>query len=229
VKFADDSALLGLIENDDCSAYLDEVDKLATWCSDNNLDLNVQKTKEIVCDYRKKKQTPPLLVIRDNEVERVSEYKYLGTTIACDLSWSSHIASVVKKCHSRLFFLRKLKQFRLRPEILVLFYRASIESILTYNFVTWFSSCTVEDKNRLERIVKQAEKVTGIKLPSMDSLFVNRTRRKAGRIMKDPAHPLYGHFETLPSGRRFRAARARTQRFAKSYIPSAIRILNGDL
>jgi hypothetical protein len=55
VKFADDSALLGLIENDDCSAYLDEVDKLATWCSDNNLDLNVQKTKEIVCDYRKKK------------------------------------------------------------------------------------------------------------------------------------------------------------------------------
>ena len=36
-------------------AYREEVRDLAVWCQDNNLSLNVSKTKEMIVDYRKKK------------------------------------------------------------------------------------------------------------------------------------------------------------------------------
>ncbi len=40
VKFADDTVVLGLINNNDEAAYLDEVERLASWCQDNCLSQN---------------------------------------------------------------------------------------------------------------------------------------------------------------------------------------------
>ncbi len=48
VKFADDTVVLGLISSNDETAYLDEVDRLASWCKDNCLSLNVSKSKELI-------------------------------------------------------------------------------------------------------------------------------------------------------------------------------------
>ncbi len=47
VKFADDTVVLGLINNNDEAAYLDEVERLTSWCQDNCLSLNLSKTKEL--------------------------------------------------------------------------------------------------------------------------------------------------------------------------------------
>ena len=44
LKFADDTTVLGLIANSDESGYRDQLNKLISWCSENNLDLNVNKT-----------------------------------------------------------------------------------------------------------------------------------------------------------------------------------------
>ncbi len=40
LKFADDTTLIGLIQDRDVSAYRQEVKELAVWCSLNNLELN---------------------------------------------------------------------------------------------------------------------------------------------------------------------------------------------
>ncbi len=53
IKFADDTTVVGLISNRDETNYRSEVSRLAGWCSDNNLSLNVEKTKEIVVDFRR--------------------------------------------------------------------------------------------------------------------------------------------------------------------------------
>ncbi|XP_056610032.1 uncharacterized protein LOC130427021 [Triplophysa dalaica] len=55
IKFADDTTVIGLISNNDETAYREEVRHLATWCSNNNLLLNTSKTKEIIVDFRKAK------------------------------------------------------------------------------------------------------------------------------------------------------------------------------
>ena len=45
LKFADDTTVIGLITNSGESEYRDQVNKLISWCNDNNLELNVNKTK----------------------------------------------------------------------------------------------------------------------------------------------------------------------------------------
>ncbi len=44
-KLADDTVVLGLISNNDETTYLDEVERLTSWCQDNCLSLNVSKLK----------------------------------------------------------------------------------------------------------------------------------------------------------------------------------------
>ena len=43
IKFAFDRAVLGLITNNDETAYREEVRALVEWCQENNLSLNVNK------------------------------------------------------------------------------------------------------------------------------------------------------------------------------------------
>ncbi len=51
LKFTDNTALIGLIQDGNESAYRQEVKELAVWCSLYNLELNMLKTVEMIVDY----------------------------------------------------------------------------------------------------------------------------------------------------------------------------------
>ncbi|TWW54003.1 hypothetical protein D4764_0274470, partial [Takifugu flavidus] len=140
--------------------------------------------------------------------------------------WEPPISSLIKKAQQRMFFLRKLRKLKLPPRMLAQFYTAIIESILTSSITVWFAGATARDRLRLQRVVRAAEKVIGCRLPSIQDLYISRTRRCAGRITADPSHPGHGLFSPLPSGRRLRSIRTRTSRYTNSFFPSAIRLLN---
>ncbi len=91
LKFADDTTLIGLIQDGDESAYRQEVKELAVWCSLNNLELNTLKTVEMIMDFRRNPPALPPLTIMN------STFRFLGTTISQDLKWDNHIYSIVKK------------------------------------------------------------------------------------------------------------------------------------
>ncbi len=46
VKFADDTTVIGLITDNDETAYREEVSTLTKWCQENHLSLNIDKTKD---------------------------------------------------------------------------------------------------------------------------------------------------------------------------------------
>lgn len=46
-------------------------------------------------------------------VERVTNCKFLGVTVAEDLSWGINTASTIGKAQQRLFYLRKVKSAKL--------------------------------------------------------------------------------------------------------------------
>ena len=48
-----------MITNNDKTAYR-EVRALGVWCHENNLSLNVNKTNEMIVDFRKQKREHPL-------------------------------------------------------------------------------------------------------------------------------------------------------------------------
>jgi hypothetical protein len=51
IKFGGDTTVEGLITYDKETIYREWVRNLAVWCQDNNLSLNVSKTKELIVDY----------------------------------------------------------------------------------------------------------------------------------------------------------------------------------
>lgn len=73
------TTIVGLITDNNDTAYREEVQHLAQWCSNNNLDLNTTKTKDKVLDFMKSRRTKhSALCIGGEEVERVECFKFQG-------------------------------------------------------------------------------------------------------------------------------------------------------
>ncbi|XP_077599374.1 UBAP1-MVB12-associated (UMA)-domain containing protein 1 isoform X1 [Stigmatopora nigra] len=226
IKFADDTTVIGLISGGDESAYRDEVDKLSSWCSANNLTLNTAKTKEIILDFRKRSTDLAPLLINGVCVDRVQSFKFLGVHVTDRLSWSTNTTVLVKKAQKRLHFLRVLRRDKLDTKLLATFYRATVESILTYGITVWYTGSTTADKKAIQRVINTAQKIVGCSLPTLEDIANPRYLRRAGSIVGDPYHPGHGLFQLLPSGRRYRSYKARTNRLKDSFFPTAIRSLN---
>ncbi len=221
IKFADDTTVVGLISNRDETNYRSEVSRLAGWCSDSNLSMNVEKTKEIVVDFRRVHSLHAPLTINGATVERVSSTKFLGVHITEDLSWTNNTAALAKKAQQCLYFLRKLRRARAPAPIMCTF-----ESILTSCITVWYGACNASCRKSLQRIVRAAEKIVGVSLPSLQDIYSTRLTRKALCIAGDPTHPTHSFFSLLPSGRRLRSLQARTNRLKDSFIHQAVRKLN---
>ncbi|KAK3533984.1 hypothetical protein QTP70_035007, partial [Hemibagrus guttatus] len=226
LRFADDTTVIGLISDGDKSAYRDEMDRLVSWCSMNKLELNSLKTVEIIVDFRKDPAPLSPVILCDSPVTSVESFRFLGTTITKELKREQNIRSLTKKAQQRTYFLRQLKKFLLPVKMLVNFYTAIIESILTSYITVWFAAATARDKAKLQRVIHSAEKVVGCSLPSLQELYVSRSRRRAAKIAADLSHPGNELFRSLPSGKRLRSIRTRTSRHKNSFFPNAVSLLN---
>ncbi|KAK3523131.1 hypothetical protein QTP86_020215, partial [Hemibagrus guttatus] len=198
IKFANDTTVVGLISKNDESAYREEVQRLTAWCKANNLFLNVEKTKEMVVDFRRAQSDHSPLNINEYNVEIVKSTKFLGVHLAEDLTWSLNISSITKKAQQHLYFLRSLRKAHIPPLILTTFYKGTIESILSSCITAWYGNCTVSDHKTLQRIVRTAEKIIRVSLPSIMDIYSACCIREANSIVDDPTHTL---FTLLPSGK----------------------------
>jgi hypothetical protein len=140
IKFADDTTV----------AYREEVRALGVWCQENNLTLNVNKTKEMIVDFRKQQREQPRIYIDGTVVERVESFEFLSVHIKDKLKWSTHTDSVVKKAQFRK------KKFGLPPKTLTHFYRCTIESILSVCITAWYDICSAHNRKTLQRVVHPA-------------------------------------------------------------------------
>ncbi|TWW76279.1 hypothetical protein D4764_13G0009410 [Takifugu flavidus] len=178
------------------SAYREEVDRLATWCHNNNLLLNTN-TKELVLDFRRKTDIHPPIHINGAAVEHVSSFKFLGIHLSQDLTWTTNCSSLVKKAHQRLFFLRTLKKNHLSSDILVNFYRCTIERILTSCVTVWYGNCSASDRKALQKVVKTAQRIAGAPLPAIEDIY--RRRAVTGGPRRSLKTPVTQRMDCSPS------------------------------
>ncbi|KAK3556668.1 hypothetical protein QTP70_012253, partial [Hemibagrus guttatus] len=129
-KFTDDTTVVGLISKNHESAYREEVQRLTAWYKAGIK--NVEKTKEIVVDFRRAQSDHSPLNINESNVEIVKRTKFLGVHLAEDLTWSLNTSSITMKAQQRLYFL------------------GTIESILSSCITAWFGNCTVSDRKTLQ-------------------------------------------------------------------------------
>jgi hypothetical protein len=76
IKFADGTTVVVLITDHDETAYGEEVRDLAVWCQDNNLSLNLIKTKDMIVDYRKRRTEHAPILIDGAVVEQIESFKF---------------------------------------------------------------------------------------------------------------------------------------------------------
>ncbi len=134
----------------------------------------------------KRENTPPSSST-GHRVEQVSSFKFLGVHSTEDLTWSAHTDVVLKKAQQCLFFLRRLRKFRMSPHILHSFYTCTVESILTGSITAWYGKSTSSNRKALQRVVRTARHTVGGEL--------RRCMRKAWRIISDSSHPSHRLFE----------------------------------
>ncbi|KAK3528230.1 hypothetical protein QTP86_027681 [Hemibagrus guttatus] len=152
----------------------------------NKLELNSLKTVKMIVDFiQEGPSPPPPVILCDSLVTSVESFRFLGTTITKELKWEQNIRSLTKKAQQRMYFLRQLKKFLLHVKMLVNFYTAIIESILTSSIMVWFASATARDKAKLQHVIHSAEKYKRHLSTTSNSQTPNSTMAKTKELSKD--------------------------------------------
>ena len=111
---------------------------------------------------------------------------------------------------------------------MMLFYRATIGSIIRYGITTWFGNLTVRAKAQLQNLVKRAGKIMGTQPPSsLKEIFEETVRKQGSKIAADPNHVLNMEYELLPLGERYWLPFCRLDRLKFSLVLLSIKLLNG--
>ncbi|KAK3539268.1 hypothetical protein QTP86_032718, partial [Hemibagrus guttatus] len=112
---------------------------------------------------------------------------------------ANNLSLNVRKAQKSLYFLRRLRKAHLPPPILTTFYRGTIESILSSCITAWFGNCTFSNCKTLQRILRTAEKIIGVSVPSITDIYSTCCVRKTNSIVDDHTHPSHTLFTLLPS------------------------------
>ncbi|KAI3359517.1 hypothetical protein L3Q82_013909 [Scortum barcoo] len=107
--------------------------------------------------------------------------------------WSSEMDSW-KKIHDSLCegdFLRRLRFFNICSKLLQMFYQSVVASVLFYTVVCWGGSISKKDTSRLDKLIRRAGSVVGMKLDSLVTVAELRTLDKLLDIMDNASHPLH--------------------------------------
>jgi hypothetical protein len=119
------------------------------------MNINFKKTKEMIVGPLSK-TSPPLLVIDNNVIQRVTSFKLLGVQLDCNLKWQNHVDNIYSRAASRLYFLKQLRRSNVNSDDAFIFYTSVIRPVLEYACPAWHSSLTKEQAHRLENIQKRA-------------------------------------------------------------------------
>uniref|UniRef100_A0A8C6LZA4 Reverse transcriptase domain-containing protein n=2 Tax=Nothobranchius furzeri TaxID=105023 RepID=A0A8C6LZA4_NOTFU len=230
-KYSDDSAVVGCIRDGQEAEYRELVERFVAWCGNNHLTLNVNKTKEMILDFRRNRVESNTVSIMGEEVEVVEEYKYLGVHLDNRLDWRKNSEAVYKKGHSRLHFLRTLRSFNVCSKMLQIFYKSVVESVISSAIVCWGSSIRSRDLKRLNSLIKKAGSVLGTTVEPLEEIMQRRILQRIKKIMDNPEHSLHKTVRQRKSvfSQRLLQFRCNTDRYWRSFLPTAIVIYNNSM
>ena len=227
------------------SKISDQMTKIQDYADQNNMRLNLDKTKLMLFNPCSSKDFMPEIKINETRIELVEESKLLGIIITSDLKWEAHTNYMIRRCNSKLWVIRRLKKLGASKEDLLDIYCKHVRSILEFAAPVWNPALTGEDIINLERIQKTVlhiilgEQYTSYScaLKSTGLLKLSDRRRQisstfAKKAFRSPKFTTWFRPNPKVGGRRdqpqFCPPVARTERFQKAPICELIKILNSQ-
>ena len=115
------------------------MDYSSMWSNDNNMRLNVTKTKIMHLSTKANYCASYTNSLNNVPLQTIGEMKFLGIIIDSRLTFNAHCEAITKKATQRQSILLKLKRNGVHQSKLKLFYLTNIRSILTYCAPSFFS------------------------------------------------------------------------------------------
>lgn len=247
--FADDSSLFFTATKiEDIEGIVNhDLAMILAWAKLWLVDFNPNKTEAILFSLRNNSETPNLLFDGTN-IKFVDNHKHLGVTLTSSGQWNTHIENVLKSAYKVLGIMRKVK-YSFNRQALNQMYISYVRPILEYASILW-DGCTVQDKNALEKLQNEAARiVTGLtrstslvnlyKECGWDSLADRRHFQKLCFMYKCTSNTVPGYIlDLIPPNVRdisnyplrnsenISSIYTRTERFARSCLPSSISLWN---
>ena len=202
IKYADDTVILEFISPKSPSSLQVEINNIRSWCTRNSLLINTKKTKELVfCNLRDDPDPPPIM-INNSAIERVDEYKYLGTTLNHKLNFNTNTKNIISKANKRLFIMKQLAFMNVKTTTIKLAYTSFLESVLQYHLCIIYGHLSSDIKNQYNHLINTARRLSKgrLEVTTIDDIFDKYFKTKCLRMFasgKDTVITL----EQLPSGR----------------------------
>jgi len=187
VKFVDDTAIVSLISKENKADY--------RWCKNNKPDM-----QHIEENRRSKVKEYSTLLIQGERMEIVESFKFaLISSLSKESSKDFFFEESLGRPNSHRSCCWTFTGLQLSPSSLIV-PQSGIPAALLMTGITWSSG-------------EGSTTPRGHGSPRLDPIYDIRMRKKAHSIYRDCTHSGQALFEPLPSGRRFRAIKAKTNSF----------------
>ena len=232
-KYADDCTMDTSIRLGESSDLQSALDSVQSWAVENKMELNARETKDMWINFTE--APPPLpLHIGDAIIERVDNFKLLGTWFQKDLKWNKHVEETTRKAAKNLYCLQECRRANLPVEVGLTTYLTKIRPILEYCSPVW-GGLPRYLKDELERVQRRSLRIIGLPhgyLPTLEERRIEATSRELDNILSDPSHIFYQR--TMEHNKHNYNLRRRdgifkyapfsgTERHRNSFVPRAMR------
>jgi len=155
IIYADDTTLSSVTSSFNTNMTVErniniELAKISEWLKVNKLSLNVKKTKFMIFHTPQKQITSFSLKIDGTEIDRVSEFNFLGLIINENLNWKLHTEKIANGISKTIGVLNRLKHL-LPLNIKITLYNSLILSHINYCILVWGY-----DRERINKLQKKS-------------------------------------------------------------------------
>ena len=133
-----------------------DLDRLADWCADNEIYMNINKTKVVFFGSKVKLNSAPLpeLAVGGEVLQRAKTYTYLGLKLDEQLSLETHANSLIKRVSNKVYQLTKIRSF-ITKRAALLIYKNMILPILEYGDI-FLHSASQAIRKKLQTLQNKA-------------------------------------------------------------------------
>src|SRR5271156_2446957 len=129
------------------------INKLENWLTENKLIINVNKTKYMIIKTKTKKfnENEINILYKNQTIEKVDQFKYLGVLIDNKLTWNKHKNKLYNKIRNFIPALYELKRYYAKEKILNIF-QQNILSLVEYG-IAMYGNNNIDKINKLLTIM----------------------------------------------------------------------------
>ena len=168
-KYVDFTTVAEVVPRGGQSAMRVAVIAVEQWSITHKLQLNPDKCKELLIDFKKTQYQFDVITVSSKELERVNSVKVLGVTIASTPQWNCHISNVLKKAYKRMFFLILPKRAKVPARYIISLYLTCISPVLEYCAPLYHHALPDYLNNDIERVQKRTLSIISPGLSYIDN------------------------------------------------------------